>query len=41
MASIHCRWVNCKEKSCASRGRGRHCPKQKKIDVFLGAELVG
>ena len=35
MASIHCRWKNCKTKSCPSRKRGRHCPKQKKVNEFL------
>ena len=42
MASIHCRWKNCKEKSCPSRKHGRHCPKQKKSKrVPIGGVIVG
>ena len=35
MASIHYCWINCLDKACADRKRGRHCPKQNKIDKFL------
>ncbi len=32
---MHCCWIKCPDKNCASRKRGRHCPKQKKISHFL------
>jgi hypothetical protein len=34
IVSIHCRYKTCKE-MCGQRKRGRHCPKQKKMDEFL------
>lgn len=35
MASIHCCWKSCPNKTCEVRKRGRHCPRQRKIESWL------